>query len=535
MGKHAAEITIFAALVGFVLVVGLVAARWRRPDSMLDLEEWGLGGRSFGNGVTWFLLGGDIYTAYTIVALPALIYGVGAVGFFAVPFAAVVYPLVYVLLTRLWSVSHVHGFVTPADFVRARFGSRALATLVAVAAIVATMPYIALQLIGMEVVLKTLGVPTEWPLVVAFVLLALATFRSGLRGPALIAIVKDLLLLWTVLAALLYVATIPGYWSGIFRHARATFEQTPSLNDGLLLAPSNQLGYVTLLLGSALALFLYPHALTGVLAARNRGTVQRNLAALPVYTLLLGATGLLGYLASYLNVRPIGGDRNTIVPALFDTIFPAWCAGIGYAAIGIGALVPAAIMSIAAANLFTRNIYREYIRPSASPAQQTRVSQVASLAVKLGAVGAILVLNPQFAIDLQLIGGVIILQILPAVAVGLYTRWLHRYALVLGLVIGLLTGLLLLYQIPQPGPGGTTIRAHFGGSSWPLTNIGFDTTATIYAGLVALAVNLVVAVITTPIFRRRVPDAPDTTAPHHYFTDDTDPTIQRMESLVDGT
>ena len=145
---HDVQFAIFSGIFVLVTVVGFAAARWRRPTTIHTLEEWGLGGRAFGGWVTWFLLGGDVYTAYTLVALPALIYAVGAAGFFAVPFAAITFPLFYVLLTRLWSVSHVHGFVTPAEFVRARFGSRGLAAFVAVAGIVATMPYIALQLIG---------------------------------------------------------------------------------------------------------------------------------------------------------------------------------------------------------------------------------------------------------------------------------------------------------------------------------------------------------------------------------------------------
>src|SRR5205814_10690451 len=110
-----------------VTVVGFAAVRWRRTQSLAHLDEWGLGGRSFGSFVTWFLLGGDLYTAYTFVAIPALMYGAGALGFFAVPYTIIVYPLVVVFLPRLWSVSHRHGYVTPADFVRGRFDSSTLA------------------------------------------------------------------------------------------------------------------------------------------------------------------------------------------------------------------------------------------------------------------------------------------------------------------------------------------------------------------------------------------------------------------------
>jgi solute:Na+ symporter, SSS family len=73
----------------FVVVsgVGFAAARWRRAEDKLHLKEWGLGGRGFGTFVTWFLLGGDLYTAYTFIAVPAVIFGAGAAGFFAVPYS----------------------------------------------------------------------------------------------------------------------------------------------------------------------------------------------------------------------------------------------------------------------------------------------------------------------------------------------------------------------------------------------------------------------------------------------------------------
>src|ERR1044072_3442405 len=139
------EVTVFIALLGAMLVLGFAAARWRRPDDIHSLEEWGVGGRAFGNWVSWCLLGGTMYSAYTFVAVPALTYGVGAVGFFAVPFAIITTPLAFVFTARIWSVAHRHGLLTPGEFARARFGSPALGALIAVTGIIATMPYVAVQ------------------------------------------------------------------------------------------------------------------------------------------------------------------------------------------------------------------------------------------------------------------------------------------------------------------------------------------------------------------------------------------------------
>src|SRR5204862_429877 len=223
-------------------------------------------------------------------------YGVGAQGFFALPYTIIVYPLVFVLMPRLWAVCQRHDYVTPADFVKGRYGSSSLGLATAFTGLLATMPYIALQLVGLKVVIAAMGITGDWPLIIAFVILAAYTYQSGLRAPALIS---------------------------------------------------------------------------------------------------------------------------------------------------IGALVPAAIMSIAAANLFTRNIYREYLRPECSDREQSQVAKITSLFVKAGALAFIVFLPTKYAIDLQLLGGVWILQTLPAIVFGLFTRWLDRWALLIGWAAGMAAGTLM--------------------------------------------------------------------------------------------
>ncbi len=539
---NAVELTVFTLLFALVSAMGFVASRWRRAESLEHLDEWGLGGRNFGAWITWFLLGGDLYTAYTFVAVPALVFGAGAIGFFAVPYTIVVYPIVFLVLIRLWSVSHVHGFVTPADFVRARHGSSTLALLVAITGIVATMPYIALQLVGIEAVLKAMGVTGHLPIIVAFTILAAYTYSSGLRAPALIAFVKDTLIYLVIIVAVIVIPYKLGGWDVIFGAAEKKFAESPNPGDGVVLAGPAQLQYATLAFGSALALFLYPHSVTAVLASRDRNVIKRNMAALPAYSFILGLLALLGYMAIAAGITPITdaagkADGNTIVPLLFDEMFPSWFAGVAFAAIGIGALVPAAIMSIAAANLWTRNIYVEYINKDATPKEEARSSKLASLVVKVGALAAILALDPQFSIDLQLIGGIIILQTLPAVALGLYTRWFHRWGLVAGWVAGMAVGFLTTFQIQQKvfnADGSVTVtKEHFGGSGFPLAELGLDTTSSIYAGFLALLANLVVAAVATVVFRAAgAADGIDRTKPDEYFADEHDPRLRDLPEVV---
>ena len=217
---------IFIILFAAVTVLGFVAARWRRGD-LSQLHEWGLGGRRFGTVISWFLLGGDLYTAYTFIAVPAAIFATGAINFFAVPYTIIAYPFVFVVMPRLWSVARKHGYVTPADFVRGRYDSGVLALAIALTGILATMPYIALQLVGIQVVLAAMGIQgtgiyADLPLIIAFIILAAYTYTSGLRAPAMIALVKDALIYITVIAAVIIIPLkLGGYELHLRRRAAA--------------------------------------------------------------------------------------------------------------------------------------------------------------------------------------------------------------------------------------------------------------------------------------------------------------------------
>jgi SSS family solute:Na+ symporter len=482
MTVAAIEVTqaiVIAAAFALITVIGLFAGRWRKAD-LSDLDEWALGGRQFGGVLTWFLQGGSIYTTYSFIAVPALVFGGGAIGFFALPYLVLTYLVAFVVVPRLWQMAHDEGHVTPADFVRARFGDPWLSGAVTLTGIVATMPYIALQVYGIEICMAQIGLPVDASLWIAFALLAVITYVSGLRSATLIAVVKDVFIWVTVIVAVIY---IPIHLGG-YAHA---FSKVPA--SQLTLPGNLWANYVTLAIGSGLALFLYPHTLTGALASKSRFVVQRNSIFLPVYTVMLGLLALLGYLAIAAGIRPDAHYGNNIaVPALFDQVFPSWFAGFALASIAIGALVPAAMMAIASANLFARNIWLE-LKPSASPKEQTQVSKIASLVVKFGAVGFVIVLPTTFVINFQLAAGVWILQTLPAVFGGLLWRRLSSRAAFAGWAVGTAYGTYLL------------VNAGFATSSH---DFGWGSHHTkLFIGVPALALNLAVALGVTVALRLR--------------------------------
>lgn len=456
MAPQPVALAIFLALFALVSALGFYAARWRRGD--LDkLEEWGLAGRRFGTWVTWFLIGGDLYTAYTFVAVPALVYGSGAIGLFAVPYTVFVYPLMFLIFPKFWEVAKAGGHVTAADYVAARFDNRWLALAVALTGLLATMPYIALQLVGLEVVIAALGLAVpglghDVPIAIAFAVLAAFTYTGGLRAPALIAIVKDLLIYATVIAAII---AIPAALGGFER----VFAAVPP-EKLLLAAPTTTSiaqfsAYPTLALGSAVALLLYPHFITGVLGAGGPHVIRRNAALLPAYSVVLGLLALMGFmaLASGVGQNPAYAQgfkefgATFAVPALFLEFFPPWFVGIAFAAIGIGALVPAAIMSIAAANLWTRNVHRPFLDPRQSEAGEARTARIVSLVVKFGALAFIIELPQTYVIQLQLLGGIWMIQTLPAVILSLFLRGLDGWAVLTGWAVGMITGSAMAFDL----------------------------------------------------------------------------------------
>ncbi|XVV00702.1 sodium:solute symporter family protein [Actinosynnema sp. CA-248983] len=484
------------ALLSFAAVLVLasalaVTARWfHRADVLPTPTEWAVAGRRFGTVTTWFLMGGTIYTAYTFLAVPGVVYAQGAIGFFALPYTVIVYPLAFWLLPKLWREARDVGAVTIADVVRVRYDSPGLALAVALTGILVTMPYVALQLLGIRTVLVVLGVyPAgvvgDLLLALVFAVLAVATYRNGIRAAAVIAFLKGVL----VFAAIVVVIALLGNLADVFGEAerRAGPRGVVAGVDGGVvtthLDPGLSSAYVSLAVGSALALLVYPHVLTAAFAASGERVLRRNSVLLLGWTAVLGLFALLGVAAHGMGVVTGPGRAELAVPMLVERLMPGWAAGLVFGALAIGALVPASIMSVAAAMLFTRNVYVEYVNPHTTPKAQNGIARAVSLLVKFGALSFAVLLPAQDTINLQLLGGVWVLQTFAAVALGPVGRLLSAPGLLAGWAVGMLSGTLLVTS---------------GGFSAVVVIGGFQ----VYAAVVALAANLVVALVVSALVDR---------------------------------
>ena len=306
-----------------------------------------------------------------------------------------------------------------------------------------------------------------------------------------------------------------------------TNEATGKPNGAFIPGDGQMWAYASLALGSAMALFMYPHSVTATLSSESRTTIRRNASILPAYSFVLGLLALLGWVAIAAGTKPVGVDGKPnpqlVIPQLFEDSFPAWFAGVAFAAVAIGALVPAAIMSIAAANTFTRNIYKEWIKPDATHAEEARVSKLASLAVKGFALVFVLTLDKQNAINFQLLGGIWILQTFPAIVFSLYTRWFHKWALLAGWAVGMAYGTVEAYNVLNPVTG-----KHFGGSLDLIPGIGQMG----YIAVIAFAANLVIAVVGSAVLNAlKVDNGSDETTAGDYFADAGDPRVEKGKSL----
>lgn len=472
----------FVFLFVLFIALGFYGKYWRRGDPN-HIHEWSLAGRRLGTTLVFFLIGADLYTAYSFVAIPSGVFAKGSLYFFAIPYVMLTFGVALVTMPKLWTLARQNGYITASDFVKDRFGSKTLSMMIAITGIVAELPYIALQIVGMQSVLTVMlagyanaQAVEEISLLIAFIVLAAFTYTSGLRGATLTAVFKDILIWITVLVVIIAVPISIGGFHNAFSQAKANYV---TLSSSLVPA------YATLILGSALALYLYPHAINGVLSSESVQKLRKSTALLPLYGVGLAILALMGILVfavpgamNFLGGFPPSSRGILVVPSLIVYTMPGWFSGIALLGIFVGGLVPAAIMAMAQANLLTRNVIKEF-RPNITDRSEIKITKISSTVFKFIALGFVFLVPATYAISLQLLGGILIAQILPAVLFGLYIKSLRKTPLIIGLLAGIGLG---IYMVEVANNFGT------------LTSSLFNTTfGPIYIAVISLAINLAIS------------------------------------------
>lgn len=484
---------VFIVLFAIFAILGFMGKYFRKGDET-QLNEWALAGRKLGVVLTWFLIGADLYTAYTFIAIPSSLFAAGGIYFFAVPYVALTFAVAIITMPKLWVISKKKGFITAADFVKDTFSSRTLALLIALTGIVAELPYVGLQLVGMKAVLTVmfsaytgnLNLLISLSLIASIVILIAFTFMSGLRGVSLTALFKDIIILSSVIVVIIVVPEAHGGFAAAFA-AQKAFETLP--------LSAYAVGYPTLWIGSALALYLYPHAVNGSLSSNSAKNLRMSTALLPIYGIGLALLALFGVLIyavpqalAYVHTFPAASAGLYVVPALILYSMPGWFSGFAFLGIFIGGLVPAAIMSIAAANLFIRNVIKPYKKNPMDPKRETMWAKIVTIIFIFIATGFTLVISDTYAVQLQLLAGGLILQILPAIFLGLYWPKLNKNSLIIGWTVGMIVDVVLELEANHFGKFGTSFYK-FGTLS--------GTSVLIFVGLFAVMLNVVISVAGT--------------------------------------
>lgn len=425
-------ITVFIVLT--VVLIGFIAGRDKSSRS--SVEEWSVGGRRFGPLLVWLLVGADLFTAYTFLGLTSTAYSSGSIAFFAIPYFIIGCFISYFFLPKLWEVSKKHKLTTLADYAKGRFDSKFLSLLIAIVGVFMLIPYIDLQLAGIQDTLTVAGtgfINVKVVVIVSFFLVALYTFFSGIKGPTYTAIIKDILV-WVIM--LFLVVSLPiihfGGWGSMIDKLVVESPQ-------LLTIPTTGLKgipwFLTASIVSGLALFMWAHAITGVFTAKSADALRKNAIYLPLYNIVLLLVIFLGFYA--FHVLPEGSNPRFALLHLIQMSFGGVLQGLAYSTIALASLIPCSIMAIGASNLFANNIYRDFINPKVEPAKLTMITR-SMVFVVIGLALIFGMLFPTALVSLQLLGVSGMVQIFPAIVFSLFWRNQTKEATIIGLIVGLI-------------------------------------------------------------------------------------------------
>ena len=142
---------ILAAVTVLALYLGV---RARRGHDM-NLEQWTVGGRSFGTLFVFLLLAGEIYTTFTFLGGSGFAYGKGAPVYYILAYGTLAYILSYFMLPPIWRYAKKHHLVSQPHYFAHRYNSPALGVLVAVVGVIALVPYLVLQFKGLAIIVST--------------------------------------------------------------------------------------------------------------------------------------------------------------------------------------------------------------------------------------------------------------------------------------------------------------------------------------------------------------------------------------------
>lgn len=458
---------VFALIIAASLVLAFLAARGR---DVTKIDEYLVAGRSFSGVLLFFLAVGEIYSIGTMVGLPGGIYAEGAgYGVWFLGYILLAYPVGYFLAPLVWRAGKRYDAMTFPDMLKGHYRSRLLEVVAALTFFAYLIPWAQLQFTGLQLALSALGFgisPTTATAVAAVIAFAYIIF-SGVRAPANISILKDILLFGAIVLVGVAAVAAAGGVSDIFGAAAEVDESSLGIAGGEVMTFAlttivfQALGFITL---------TTPFIFTG----RSEATVKRTYIVMPLYMLMYPFLVFAAYYA--ISARPNLAEPNAALFAAGFELLPPALIGLLAGAAALSGLLILAVLSLTIGGVLSRNI-----TPNLTETSQRRLTQVV-VTVYLIVTAALTILAPTLMLDLISLAYFFVTQLLPALLGILFVRRFTAIGLTAGLLAGNLAVVLLYFlQINVAG-----------------VNIG----------LVALLVNLAVAMAVSATTRDPSPTPP---------------------------
>jgi SSS family solute:Na+ symporter len=468
-------LTIIGLIVFGTIAFALLGVRRFR----MDPQEYIVGSRSFGALLLWILLAGEIYTSFTFLGAAGWAYGKGAPAFYIMAYGTVGYIIGYFYLPHVWRIGKERGLLTWPDFLIDRYGSKTLGIGVAILQFFLTVPYVTLQLTGLQILLTIAGYGhynATIAVSAAFILIALFVFTTGLRGAAWASVVKDSLVLAAVVFAGIF---LPMHFFGspTAMIARVLQERPHWMTLAPPTANYGTVWYVSTVLLTGIGFFMGPANAQSVYSAKNAQTIRRNMMLMPLYQVIIIFVFLAGFTALLVVPGLKGPQADQSFVLLLQRYFPAWVLGLVAGAGCLAALLPASVLLLGAASIFSKNVLTDAF--GVATTDRSRIFWTRALVLICAALSLVLwIFAKTSLVDLLLFYYNGITQLLPGIILALVWRRVSAWAVGAGLLAGEIMAAYSLHS--SSGPWG------------------------INPGFIALLVNVAVCVSVALVFPRSI-------------------------------
>jgi len=430
---NSAMLIICAAFVG-VVVVGLVA-RKGRP---MNLEQWSVGGRTFGTVFVFVLMAGEIYTTFTFLGASGFAYGKGGAVLYIMMYTCLAFVSSYWLLPPIWQFAQKNRLITQPDFFARSYDSEVVGVIVAVVGLIAIVPYLILQFKGLGIIVEIASygaIPTNTGICIGAVAMTLYVVTSGVHGSAWNATIKDATILFMCAFLGLY---LPYHYFGSIG---GMFEAIEAAKNGFLALPASgesPIWYCSTIAISALGLYMWPHTFSSIYTSKSEDNFRKNAVVMPLYSLVMLFSMLVGFTAILKVPGLTGGQIDLALLKLSIATFDPWFVGLIGAAGALTALVPGSMMLVASSTLFAKNIYQKAM-PSTDDKTISVVAKAAVPVISLIAV-ALTINGGNSIVALLIMGYSIVTQLFPSLLASLFpNNQITKVGAAAGIIVGVVT------------------------------------------------------------------------------------------------